>query len=260
MAKGEAAVVYGVVRTLSELTDVDDPAWSYVAGLIGASPVPVEVLSPDRARCEASLRQLQVSARSALGAVALNTGGLLADHGWLRVYGGCGTPGGMPGIAEVNEFPAEPAPGGIPAHGLVIAHDVLGGVFALNLATSPACGRPGEPGEVVYFAPDSMAWEPMEIGYGSWLTWALSDTPGRFYEDLRWPGWENETAGLSPRQGITVYPFLWSKEAHDNLAATTRGPAAMQELLGLHHEFHRQLTAGPDPGFLGTIARPTGSA
>jgi len=163
----------------------------------------------------------------------------------------------MPGIAEVNEFPGEPAPDGVPVHGLVIAHDVLGGVFALNLATSPACGRPGEPGEVVYFAPDSMTWEPMEGGYGSWLAWALSGTLGRFYQDLRWPGWEDETAGLNPRQGITVYPFLWSKEARDNLAATTRRPAAMRELLGLHHEFHRQLATGPDPGFLGTIARPT---
>lgn len=202
---------------------------------------------------------MPASGQRALGAVALNTGGILAHHGWLGVYGGCGSLGGMPGIGEVNEFPAGLAPDGVPAHGLVIAHDVLGGVFALNLATSPACGRPGEPGEVVCFAPDSMTWEPMEGGYGSWLNWALSDAPGRFYEDLRWPGWEGEAAGLSPRQGITVYPPLWSKEACGNLAATTHGPAAMTELLSLHHEFYRQLTTGPDPGFLGTIARPTGN-
>jgi hypothetical protein len=246
------------VRTLSELTDVEDPAWGYVAGLIAESPVPVEVLPADRLRCEVTLHQLQVSARSGLGAVALNTGGLLVDHGWLRVYGGCGMPGGMPGITEVNELHEETAPDGVPVHGLVIAHDVLGGVFALNLATSPACGRPGEPGEVVYFAPDSMTWEPMEGGYGAWLTWALSARLGSFYESLRWPGWEAEAAGLSPRQGLSVVPPLWSQEARVSLAATSRRPAAMRELLSLHHEFHRQLTADPDPGFLGTIARPAG--
>jgi hypothetical protein len=245
------------VRTLAELTDVEDPAWVDVAGLIAASPVPVEVLPADRPRCEASLYQLQVSARSTLGAVALNTGGLLVDHGWLRVYGGCGMPGGMPGITEVNEFHDEQAPDGVPAHGLVIAHDVLGGVFALNLATFPACGRPGEPGEVVYFAPDSLRWEPLEGGHSAWLTWALSATLGRFYASLRWPGWENEAAGLNPRQGIHVLPPLWSREAHDNLAATSRRPVPMRELLSLHHEFLRQLTADPDPGFLGTIARLT---
>jgi Protein of unknown function DUF2625 len=246
------------VRTLAELTDVDDPGWADVTGMIAESRVHVEVLAPDRVQCEASLHQLQVTARSALGAVALNTGGMLVDHGWLRVYGGSGVPGGMPGLAEINRFPAEPAPDGVPAHGLVIAHDVLGGVFALNLATSPACGRPGEPGEVLYFAPDFMRWEPMEGGYGSWLTWMLSDTLGRFYESLRWPGWEAETAALNPRQGLSVIPFLWSREARDDLAATSRRPAAMRELLSMHHEFCRQLTADPDPGFLGTIARPAG--
>jgi hypothetical protein len=30
----------------------------------------------------------------------------------------------------------------------------------------------------------------------------------------------------------------------------------MQELLSLHHEFLRQVTSDPDPGFLGSIARP----
>jgi hypothetical protein len=246
------------VRTLSELTNVDDLGWPRVTEMIAASPVNVEVLPADRAWCEASLHQLQVTARSALGAVALNTGGLLVDHGWLRVYGGSGTPDGMPGIAEVNDFPAVPAPDGIPGHGLVIAHDVLGGVFALNLATSPAHGRPGRPGEVAYFAPDSMEWEPLEVGYGSWLAWALSDTFAGFYESLRWPGWEREAAGLNPEQGISVIPFLWTKEAHDNLAATSRRPVPMRELLSLHHELHRQLLGGPNPGFLGTITRPAG--
>ena len=246
------------VRPLAELT-AGDPAWGQVTGLIAQSPVPVEVLAPDRAQCEASLRQLQVTVRSALGAVALNTGGMLVDHGWLRVYGGSGEVTGMPGLAEVNDFPAEPAPGGVPAHGLVIAHDVLGGVFALNLATSPACGRPGEPGEVTYFAPDSLAWEPMEGGYGTWITWMLSGKLNRFYQSLRWPGWEAQAAALSPRQGLSVIPFLWTSQARSDLAATSRRPAAMQELLSLHHEFHRQLTTGPDPGFLGTIARPAGA-
>ena len=113
------------MRALAELIDVDDPCWVWTAELIAGSLVPVKVLPPDQAQFEACLHQLQASTRSALGSVALKTGGMLVDHGWLRVYGGCGTVGGMPGLAEVKEFPAEPAP-----RGLVIGHDVLGGVFA----------------------------------------------------------------------------------------------------------------------------------
>ena len=199
--------------------------------MIAQSPVPVEVLPPDRAQCEACLHQLQVTARSALGTVALNTGGILVDHRWLRVYGGSRGSRRDAGAGKVNDFPAAPSRDGVPPHGLVIAHDVLGGVFALNLATSPACGRPGEPGEVVYFAPDSMAWEPMEGGYGTWITWMLSGKLGRFYESLRWPGWEAQATVLSPRQGLSVIPPLWSREARDDPADASRRPAAMRELV-----------------------------
>lgn len=48
-----------------------------------------------------------------------------------------------------------------PDAGLVVAHDVLGGVFALNGPTPHAIGCPGEPGEVLYFAPDALAWEAL---------------------------------------------------------------------------------------------------
>jgi hypothetical protein len=66
-----------------------------------------------------------------------------------------------------------------------------------------------------------------------------------------------EAETTNPRQGLSVIPFLWAREAHDDLAATSCRPAAMRELLSRHHEF-RQLTADPDPGFPGTIARPAG--
>lgn len=70
------------VRALAELIDAGDPAWAYAAELIAGSVVPIEVLAPDRAQCEACLHQLQVSTRSDLGSVALNTGGVLVDLGF----------------------------------------------------------------------------------------------------------------------------------------------------------------------------------
>lgn len=75
------------MRTLNELIDVDGPAWLALGEELGAGAVPVEVLPADPALAHASLLQLQVTARSYLGAVVLHSGGLLLDDGWLRVLG-----------------------------------------------------------------------------------------------------------------------------------------------------------------------------
>jgi hypothetical protein len=47
------------------------------------------------------LYRLQVSTRSRLGALALHTGGLVVDDGWLRVLGG-GDGAGLPPLAQAN--------------------------------------------------------------------------------------------------------------------------------------------------------------
>lgn len=238
------------MRELNELIGVDDPAWPALRKEFAGASVPVEVLPGDADRGRACLLQLQVSAASFLGALVLHSGGLLLDHGWLRVYGGgCRH---LPGLAAVNHFPAGFDPAWRPLDGLVIGHDALGGVFALNGHDPAAAGRPGAPGQVVYFAPDSLGWEPLEIGYATWVTWLLSGRLDQFYDGLRWPGWQTESAGLGPGQGIVVYPFLWSEEARANLAATTRHPVSLRELLGISADSCRQLGLR-DPGFLGAV-------
>ncbi|WP_198680384.1 DUF2625 family protein [Lentzea terrae] len=76
------------MRSIVELVDVDDPGWPVVTEAL--AEVDHVVLPPDSEACRATLLQLQVTARSLLGAVTLNSGGLLLHHGWLRVYGGSG--------------------------------------------------------------------------------------------------------------------------------------------------------------------------
>lgn len=49
-----------------------------------------------------------------------------------------------------------------------------------------------------------------------------------------------------------MYPFLWSEEAHEDLAATTRSAVPMREVLGVAADFARQAGAA-DPGFLGDV-------
>ncbi|MFD9078560.1 GNAT family N-acetyltransferase [Streptomyces erythrochromogenes] len=139
------------MREIDELINVGDPAWPLLLQELSDTDVPVEVLPVDAESGRACLRQLQVTARSNLGGIVLNCGGLLVDGGWLRIFGAPGDAGpeAPPALAEVNALPPAFDPQWRPEAGLVLAHDVLGGVFALNGSDARRAGRPGEPGEVV---------------------------------------------------------------------------------------------------------------
>ncbi|MET7906302.1 hypothetical protein ABZS86_34565 [Streptomyces sp. NPDC005355] len=49
-----------------------------------------------------------------------------------------------------------------------------------------------------------------------------------------------------------MYPFLWAKEAHADLAATSRRAVPMRQVLGVAADFARQ-TGPADPGFPGDV-------
>jgi hypothetical protein len=244
------------MRDLTELTDVEEPAWPLLSEVLSTSPVSLEVIPVDPAEGRATLLQLQVTARSWLGALALNCGGVLLDSGWLRIYGspGADTSTGMPSIARVNGFPARFDPLWQPDGGVVVAHDVLGGAFVVNGPDPEAVGRPGGPGEVVYFAPDSLRWDALGVGHADWLNWLLEGGTEQFYDTLRWPGWRGESGPLPGTQGISFLPYLWSAEARRDLPAASRRVLQMTELLGLHRDVGLKLDE-VDPGFLGDVRR-----
>ncbi|WP_406830506.1 DUF2625 family protein [Pedococcus sp. KACC 23699] len=88
------------LRSAEELASVDEPAWPAIESLVRQSSPLARILPVDRVTGEASLHGLQVTAASALGALALNCGGLLVDGGWLRILGGGYL--GLPSIAAAN--------------------------------------------------------------------------------------------------------------------------------------------------------------
>ncbi|MEU4983261.1 DUF2625 domain-containing protein [Streptomyces sp. NPDC021969] len=239
------------MHELSQLIDVEGPAWPELRETFGGGPVTVEILPPDSDVASSSLLQLQVTARSYLGAVVLHCGALLVDDGWVRVFGSP-VDGAMPGLARVNQFPGAFDCEWRPDAGLVVAHDVLGGVFALNGGAPASAGRPGAPGEIVYFAPDSLRWEALGAGHSAWLAWLASGALDEFYAALRWPGWRDEVRALNTDQGLSLFPPLWSAEARQDVSATSRRTVPMAELLGVARDSCRQVN-GVDPGFLGVV-------
>lgn len=220
------------IRPIGELKAVDDPAWPRLLASIQRASVPVRVLPVDRPSGEQTLYRLQVTATSTLGAVALNTGGVLIDHGWLRLLGSGAS--GLPDLATANGL-GPPAVGSPPPASLTVAYDVLGGRFAIN-----GGGLVGQPGEVCFWGPDTLEWTPIGAGHAALVQWALTGGLADFYRHLRWPGWEGEVAAVPADHGISTYPFLFTAQGRD-LARVSRRAVPFGELLSLHEDLARQV-------------------
>jgi hypothetical protein len=161
---------------------VTDPAWPDVLQWIKAATNTVELLPADQERRDDIRRAVGVSLESALGAVIHETGGILVDHGWLRILGS-GSPR-LPRVARPDR------------RWILIADDAVGGFFALH---------PPE-GKVRYLAPDTLEWEDLGIGYSAWLRWCLSEDSARFSIDYRGVEWRRQVASLAPHQCFHIAP------------------------------------------------------
>jgi hypothetical protein len=207
------------MRTLEELIDTEDAALPLLKEWAAEASHPFEILEPAKATSERerTLLALQVSTRSTLGAVAYDTGGLLIDHGWLRVLGS-----GHERLARnIVDWNAEQSAG---ASGLLlVADDVLGGFFALN-----GGGLGDDAGAVYYWAPETLAWESLDIGYSDFLQWASTDQLQVFYAASRWSGWEADLQALHADQCFNFYPFLWAKEGSVHTSSRKAVPVAEQ--------------------------------
>ncbi|MFM9444529.1 DUF2625 family protein [Streptomyces acidiscabies] len=225
-------------------------AWEAFQKAVAESAVDVRVLDGDEVGRRRCVKQMGLTSQSMLGAVVSNSGGFVADGGWVRVLGGGAN--GLPDIGRVNGFPGAVDPRRPPAARLIVGYDVLGGVFALDFGDPAAAGPLGIPEAISYFAPDALQWEPLELPYSTWVFWLLSGQLELFYKRFRWDGWREEIAGLEPDEGIATYPHLWTVVAYKNPAGVTRSPVPLRQLLDFERDF-AQRRGSPDPGPLGDV-------
>ncbi|UAC01711.1 DUF2625 family protein [Dactylosporangium vinaceum] len=116
---------------MSELVDAVDPAWPEVEAAAAAAPYQVVVLAADPRRADEELQLLQVTTRSWLGAVVHSSGGLVLDHGWLRVFGSEHDERRLASLSQVNDHVAG---------AMIVAQDVLGG-HRVGSSSQRAAGR-----------------------------------------------------------------------------------------------------------------------
>ena len=188
-------------------------AWPLVKRWIDQATNEVTTLPADPAGGERALEALEIPERSVLGALALHTGGLSIDHGWLRVLGG-------PALLDWGDQVKG---------GLIVGHDVVAGFYSVDK----------QDGEVRYLAPDTLEWEGTEMGHAAWVHWTLAGEIGAFYEALRWPGWEDESGPLAPDTGLQIQPPPFTREGR-LIAESAKTAAPMAELWTAQQEYVRQ--------------------
>jgi hypothetical protein len=212
------------MRPLSELLNTIDPAYPLVQTIITKAIRPVELLPPSASRADVLL-QTQVTTRSTMGAVAYETGGILIDHGWLRLLGS-----GHPRLTRTLPAWNQNRSSGF----YLIADDAVGGFFAIN---GGALGSDIK--NVYYFAPDSLRWKPLNLGSTDFLNWACSGKLDLFCQNVRWPSWQADVTNLHGDQCLMTFPPLWTVEGKQPSAK--RSPISVNETWGLQMEFRNQL-------------------
>jgi len=214
------------LKQLHDLINRDDPGWPLVQGWIAEAKNPVEVLPPpDDATREKALVNIQVTTRSPMGAIIYETGGILVDHGWLRILGS-GHPRLPRSLPEWNYARSFFESGQRPSF-VLCADDVIGGFFAID-----GGGLGLEQGKVCYFAPNRLAWENTKLGYSEFLTWCFQGDLAKYYETERWPNWEDDLAALPADHVFGIYPFLFCDGPP--ITERSRKPVPISEVYDLH--------------------------
>lgn len=222
-------------RPLSELINTKEPAWTtFLQQMIKDAKNPVEVLPKDSEKADSALYKSQVTTRSPMGAIVYETGGILINHGWIRILGS-GDKKLNRNLMDWNKGKSYEKPGEQPSY-LLIADDILGGFFAINAGGISK----DKIGKVFYFAPDNLLWTSTDLTYTEFLRFCFSGDLKKFYEPFYWKGWEKDIKSVDGNQGFSFFPFLFTTEGKD-IKKDKRKVVSIEELWSLQNGFQKEL-------------------
>ncbi|MCK3655737.1 hypothetical protein A4G19_08205 [Pasteurellaceae bacterium Macca] len=181
------------MKTLDELLEKQQPAWAIMQDWFKSANHHYEILPKDKENAGKELVGMQLSTKTPIGAVIYETGGILIDHGWLRILGS-GNEKLPRGLFEWNFGKTFESAGERPFF-LLIADDAVGGYFAVN-----GGGLGEKVGIVYYFHPQKQKWESIGLNYSQFIGWALTADIESFYHGLRWQNWQADIANLQGNQ------------------------------------------------------------
>jgi hypothetical protein len=218
------------MRPVEELINRIDPGWTVVRSMIDSAKNKTMILPVDTARAKKALYELQVTSRSSLGAVVLNTGGIMVDNGWIRILGS----GSTRLEREVMQWNKKLYTAQNPGY-IIVADDVLGGFFLLN-----GGGLGEDIGHIYYFSPDNLEFEPMRFGYTDFLWFCFTANLDEFYAGFRWKNWQSDISSLKTDEAYHFFPMLFTKEGKE-IGKSIKKPVPVDELYFFNLDMRKQL-------------------
>ena len=221
------------LRSVEELINKQEPGWVLVKEWIDSAKNKIEILPRDTNKAKDALFKTQITTRSPMGAIIFSTGGLLIDHGWIRIIGS--------GSEKLNRSVPDWNKGksfqefGEQSSFLLVADDAMGGFFAIN------AGKFGKDvGKIYYLSPDNLEWEPLDLSYTEFLNFCFNGDLDEFYKGYRWPNWKDEVAKLNGSKLYNFVPPLWTKEGK-NIEKNSRKQIPIEEQYSLNMDMRKQL-------------------
>ncbi|CAN5691860.1 DUF2625 domain-containing protein [soil metagenome] len=196
-----------LIKPLSELVVESTAGWDRVTFVASHARNKVEILARDSARASKALLESQLSTGTLLGSIIYNCGGMIVDDGWIRILGS--------GNQQLSRSVPEWNRGKLAATRneesfyLLVADDVLGGLFAIKAGSAEELETIGQ---VFYYGPNSLTWQPTGLSYSSFITYCFSGNIKDFYNDFRWKGWQEDIKAIDCNTVISCYPMLWTRE------------------------------------------------
>lgn len=195
-------------RPVEALINKEDPGWPLVLEWIAKGTNLVEILPADSLNARQALHDMQVTTRSPMGAIVFMSGGILIDHGWIRILGSGNArlTRVLPTWQRTIQLKASKSSPAL----LIVADDAIGGIFVLN---DGSLGT--DPGKIYYLAPDTLEFEALDLGYSDFLIFCFSNDLDNFYDGYRWKSWKKDVSQMSGDSVVGFYPYLWTKEGKE---------------------------------------------
>ena len=169
--------------------------WNEIKSILKSSTKNIKILSSNYNN---SLNNLNINENSVLGQVIINTGGIFIEN-YIRLFGS-GDEENSYNIYKYNLELKKYFDDNI----IIIGNDIFGGLFSLNK----------EKNNILYFAPDTLEWEDLDITYKEFIKFVTSEKIDEFYKSYKWSTFQEDIKKVKFNEGILIYPFLWSNECN----------------------------------------------
>ena len=159
----------------------------------------VEITPPDEPCAAINAEYYQEDGSTAFGMLITQSGGVYAD-GVVRLLGS----NRDPNFRDINMFNIKFGGGGY----IIFGDDIFGGVFALNIGLLPDCI-----GNVIYFAPDTLEFEDLEIKPSGLFEFLRNGDIHSFYGQFSSEEYDELRAmNVEFNKVLNILPPQWSAE------------------------------------------------